>query len=183
MNGWKLVFRGVGIAACALVLSQPVLAQKPAAELGQGWLPELTLTSRHILELAEATPAAKFSWRPAPGVRSISEVYVHMAIGNLSLMNRAGVTTPFDMTTVPKDPEKAITAKADVIQWLKKSFDAINAAYPKADREKKVQLFGRETTADAVFLRILLHANEHMGQSIAYARMNGVVPPWSKTEG
>ena len=165
---------------CALVvLSRPATAQAPAAELGQGWLQEFTLTARQVLQLAEATPPEKFGWRPGPGVRSVSEVYVHMAIGNLSLMNRAGVSAAFDMTTVPKDPEKTITSKADVIQWLRKSFDTIKAEYAKADRQKKVQLFQRDTTADNVFLRILLHANEHMGQSIAYARMNGIVPPWS----
>ena len=181
MNICSNAFRAGAALACGVLLfSQPARAQNPPAELGQGYLPELALTSRQVLQLAEATPPEKFSWRPGPGVRSISEVYVHMAIGNLTLLNRAGVTPPFDLSTVPKDPEKTITAKADVIQWLRKSFDAVKEGYQKTDRQKKVQLFGRETTSDGVFLRILLHANEHMGQSIAYARSNGIVPPWSQ---
>jgi uncharacterized damage-inducible protein DinB len=181
MNICSNAFRvGTALACGVLLVSQPARAQGPPAELGQGYLPELALTSRQVLQLAEATPAEKFSWRPGPGVRSISEVYVHMAIGNLTLLNRAGVTPPFELSTVPKDPEKTITSKADVIQWLLKSFGAVKDGYEKADRQRKVQLFGRETTAEAVFLRILLHANEHMGQSIAYARMNGVAPPWSQ---
>jgi uncharacterized damage-inducible protein DinB len=168
--------------ALAIVLSGlvPVAAQGPAPELGQGWLPEFTLTARQLLQLAEATPADKFSWRPAPGVRSISEVYVHLAVGNFFLLERAGVQLPSDRASVPKDPERSITRKEDVLKWLKSSLDAVSAAYQTADQDKKVEFFGRPATADGVFLRILVHNNEHMGQAIAYARMNGVAPPWSK---
>ena len=56
-----------------------IAAQSIPPELGQGWLPEFTFTSRQLMELAEATPAEKFGWRPGPGVRSISEVYMHLA--------------------------------------------------------------------------------------------------------
>ena len=74
-----------------------------------------------------------------------------------------------------------MTSKADVIRWLKSSFDAVIRAYPTTDRAKKVRFLGKETTSEAVLLRLLVHAHEHMGQSIAYARMMGVVPPWSKS--
>jgi uncharacterized damage-inducible protein DinB len=163
-----------------VVLSMPAAAQTPPPELGQGWIPELTLTSRQLLQLAEATPAEKFAWRPAPGVRSISEVYMHLAAGNFWLLEHAGVTPPADASKMPNDPEKSVTKKADVIQWLGSSLDAVRKGYEGADRQKKVQFFGKETTSEQVFLRILIHNNEHMGQSIADARMNGVVPPWSK---
>jgi uncharacterized damage-inducible protein DinB len=148
-------------------------------ELGQGWLPEFTLTSRQLGQLAEATPAEKFGWRPAPGVRSISEVYMHIAIGNYWLLGQAGAPNA-EMTKLPKDPEKSVTAKTDVIDWLKRSQEAVKSAYQSADRQKKVQFFGKDAVADGIFLRILVHNNEHMGQSIAYARMNGIVPPWSQ---
>ena len=164
-----------GLAAIA----RPAAAQGPDPELGQGWLPEFTLTSRHLLALAEAVPAEKFGWRPAPGVRSISEVYMHIAAANLFLLGQAGVPSP-ELAKLPKDFEKSVTGKADVVRWLRTSLDAVKNAYQTADRQKKVQLFGKDTTAEGVFLRILLHNNEHMGQSIAYARMNGVVPPWSQ---
>jgi uncharacterized damage-inducible protein DinB len=167
----------IGSLLCAAVVTARVSAQAP--ELGQGWLPEFTLSSRQILQLAEATPEDKFGWRPAPGVRSISEVYVHIAMANLLLLERSGAKSSFDRSTIPATPEKSITTKADVIAWLKKSFDAVRAGYESADRQKKVQLFGRDTTTDGVFLRILVHNHEHMGQAIAYARMNGITPPWS----
>jgi uncharacterized damage-inducible protein DinB len=48
------------------------------------------------------------------------------------------------------------------------------------DFQRKVTINGREATIDGMYLRIIVHANEHMGQLVAYARMNGVVPPWSE---
>jgi len=105
---------------------------------------------------------------------------MHLALGNSRLLQYAGLPPGIDVSALPKDPEKTIVAKADVIQWLKRSLDAVQKAHASADRQKTVKLFGRDVTVDGVFLRILLHANEHMGQSIAYARMNGVVPPWSQ---
>ncbi len=84
------------VAAWAFaIVWQSVLAQTVPPELGQGWGPEFTLTSRQLLQLADATPGDKFGWRPAPGVRSISEVYMHLAAGNLWLLQQAGTTPPY----------------------------------------------------------------------------------------
>ena len=171
-------FLTLAFAAFVTLAPDAARAQNPPAELGQGWLPEFALTSRNLLALAEATPAEKFSWRPGKGVRSIAEVYMHVVLANYVLLGRAGVTPPVEMSKLPK--EAAVTSKADVIKWLRDSLDAVSKAYPTADRQKKVQLFGKDTTADGVFLRLLIHNNEHLGQSIAYARMNGIVPPWSQ---
>ena len=79
--------------------------------------------------------------------------------------------------------EKGVTAKADVIDWLKRSLDAVKNAHAgvtSSDLQKKVKIANRDATVDGMYLRIIVHANEHMGQLIAYARMNGVVPPWSE---
>lgn len=157
--------------------ARPSAAQNIPPELGQGWTAEFALTSRNLLALAEATPAEKFGWRPAPGVRSIAEVYMHLALGNYVLLERAGAKPPVETKALPK--EASVTAKADVIKWLRDSLDAVAKGYAAADRQKAVKFFGRDAVADGVFLRILLHNNEHLGQSIAYARMNGIVPPWS----
>jgi uncharacterized damage-inducible protein DinB len=79
--------------------------------------------------------------------------------------------------------EKTLTSKAEVIVWLKRSLEAVKAAHaattPK-DLERKVKIADREATVDGMYLRIIIHANEHIGQLIAYARMTGVTPPWSK---
>ena len=105
---------------------------------------------------------------------------MHIALGNLMLLSQAGVKLTADVSALPKNPETAIKDKAEVIRWLKTSFESVESAYPAADKEKKVTFFGKEAKAEGVFLRILVHNHEHMGQAVAYARMNGIVPPWSK---
>jgi hypothetical protein len=79
--------------------------------------------------------------------------------------------------------EKTVTAKADAISWLKRSLDAVTTAragLKPADFARKVKIGGREATVDGMYLRIIIHANEHMGQLVVYARVNGIVPPWSE---
>jgi uncharacterized damage-inducible protein DinB len=171
---------GLGMVA-ALAIAAAAEAQTAGA--GQGWVGEFNHASQQLLQLAEATPAEKFAWRPAPGVRSISEVYMHAAIGNYFLLGQAGLKSPVDLATLGKDPEKSLTTKADVTKFLKDSLDAVRAAYATADKQKAVTFFGKDTTVDGILLRLLVHNHEHMGQAIAYARMNGIVPPWSKTSG
>jgi len=147
--------------------------------LWEGYDGEWSHVSRELIALAEATPADKFSWRPAPGVRSMSEVYMHIVIANFHLLSVTGAKEP-DVTL---DKEKTVTAKAEVITWLKRSLAAVPAARANlnpADYERKVKIDNKTVTLDGMYLRIIVHANEHEGQLIAYARMNGIVPPWSK---
>ncbi len=148
--------------------------------LWQGYDGEWGHVSRQLIALAEATPPENFAWRPAPGVRSVSEVYMHIAVANFYLLSTTGPALPADYNA---GLEKTVTAKADVISWLKRSLEAVRAAHvavTPAGLQRKVKVFGRDATADGVYLRIVIHANEHMGQLVAYARMNGIVPPWSK---
>ena len=157
------------------------MAQKIPPGIGEGWLPEFNHAARQTMELAQATPADKFGWRPAAGVRSVSEVYMHIALGNYFLLGQAGVKVPAEVLARMKpDTEKAVTAKADVMQWLKDSQELVRTTYAKVEREKKVKFLGHDTNADGVMLRLLVHNHEHMGQMIAYCRMIGVVPPWSE---
>jgi uncharacterized damage-inducible protein DinB len=93
------------------------------------------------------------------------------------------VTGPKMPAGLKEDMEKTVTSKAEVIGWLKRSLDAVKEAHlaaKPADLERKVRIADRDATVDGMYLRIIVHANEHMGQLIAYARMTGVVPPWSK---
>ena len=154
-----------------------------APELAQGYGPELALTSRQLLQLAEATPAEKFALAPAGG-RAIDQRGLHAPRARQLLPARTGRREDrLRHRQARQDPEKSVTEKADVIRLLRESLDAVASRYKTADRQKQVQIFNREAVADGVFLRILLHNNEHMGQSIAYARMNGIVPPWSNSGG
>jgi uncharacterized damage-inducible protein DinB len=163
----------------SLLVVRPTLAQTAPEGIWQGYDGEWRHVSSQLIALAEATPEEKFSWRPAPGVRSTSEVYMHIAIANFGLLAFSGPKKPDDLK---EGLEKSVTKKAEVIQWLKRSLEAVKqahlAATPK-DLERKVHIYDRDTNADGMYLRIIVHANEHMGQLIAYARMTGVVPPWS----
>ncbi|HEV2467867.1 MAG TPA: DinB family protein [Candidatus Sulfotelmatobacter sp.] len=162
-------------------LVSPVIAQNVPEGLGQGYDGELTHVTSQLLALAQATPADKFGWRPAAGVRSTSEVYMHIAVANLYYLSVVG--KEIMPSEIKPGFEKSVTAKADVISWLKRSLDAARDARAKEtpkELERKVEFFQRSTTADAVYLRLIIHCNEHMGQLVAYARMTGVTPPWSK---
>ncbi len=93
--------------------------------------------------------------------------------------------TNLDNRSLPSESnsEKTVTSKVEVIGWLKRSLDAVRDAHLAAkpsDLERKVHILDRDATVDGMYLRIIVHANEHMGQLVAYARMTGVVPPWSK---
>ena len=165
-----------------LIPARPSFAQDPLDGLWQGYDGEWRHVSNQLIALAEATPAEKFTWRPAPGVRSTSEVYMHLVIANFGLLSVTGPKVPPDLK---EELEKPVTSKADVINWLKRSLDAVRQAHlsePPKDLERKVRVNGRDATVDGMFLRIIVHANEHMGQLVAYARMTGVTPPWSKKE-
>jgi uncharacterized damage-inducible protein DinB len=165
-----------------LFSARPMFAQTAPEGLWQGYDGEWRHVSSQLLALAEATSEEKFSWRPAPGVRSTSEVYMHIAIANFYLLSVTGPKMPPELTL---EKDKSVTSKAEVINWLKRSQDAVKQAHlavtPK-DLERKVRIQDRDATVDGMYLRIIVHANEHMGQLIAYARMSGVVPPWSKKE-
>jgi uncharacterized damage-inducible protein DinB len=164
-----------------LLLSAPMLfAQAPPEGIWQGYDGEWRHVSRQLIALAEATPAEKFAWRPAAGVRSTSEVYMHIALANFYLLSVTGPKMPADLK---EDMEKTVASKAEVIDWLKRSLDAVKEAHlaiKPSDLARKVHIADRDATVDGMYLRIIVHANEHMGQLIAYARMSGVVPPWSK---
>ena len=153
----------------------------PLEGLWQGYDGEWGHVSRQLVALAEAIPADKYAWRPAPGVRSVSEVLMHVAIANFWLLSVTGPPLPADLK--PDNIEKTVTAKPEVIAWLKRSLDAVKTAHATvkpSDLQRKVRVANRDATVDGMYLRIIIHDNEHMGQLVAYARMNGIVPPWSE---
>ena len=162
-----------------------VRAQNPLDGLWQGYDGEWRHVSNQLIALAEATPAEKFAWRPAPGVRSTSEVYMHIVMTNFWLLSVAGQKMPADLKEdeAKAVTEKTVTSKSEVIAWLKRSLDAVKQAHLAADPKdlsRKLKVEGHDATVDGMYLRIIVHANEHMGQLVAYARMTGVAPPWSK---
>lgn len=164
------------LAVCCAPMTR---AQEPIGGQWEGYDAEWHHASTQLIELAEATPEKDFAWRPAPGVRSTSEVYMHIVDANFYLLSVTGPKMPADLTDAA---EKKATSKAEVIRWLKRSLEAIRQAHLKETPEhlaRKIEIEGHHSTVDWIYLRIILHTNEHMGQLVAYSRMNGVVPPWS----
>jgi uncharacterized damage-inducible protein DinB len=136
-----------------------------------------------LTELAEAIPADKYGWKPAEGVRTIAQVFMHTATANLGLPIFVGVKPPdgFDFRTY----ENSATEKAEVIKRMKASFEhARNAvmSIKDSDMDNPVDLFGNKTTVRGAAMLLLSHNHEHLGQSIAYARSVGVTPPWTARE-
>jgi uncharacterized damage-inducible protein DinB len=165
-------------------------ATAPAAQTADKTAPSYDLKAQAALDLsdlqkkftslAEAIPADKYSWRPEAGVRSINELFLHVAAAGFGFptMMGAAAAPGFD----GKDFEKSTTDKAKIIDWLNKSFTYSIAAVngmSNADFAKALPKLGPDANEGDVIYLMVVHAHEHLGQSIAYARANGVVPPWT----
>lgn len=141
----------------------------------------------HIMALAKAVPAEKYAWKPAEGVRSFQQVFLHIAYGNKLLLNIA-LNSP-DADTLKKlveeqfKNEAAPTTKDKVLELLADSFTAIHGAIDRArpaTLTHPVDFFGTPATTNGILIDLETHMAEHLGQAIAYSRMNGIVPPWSQ---
>ena len=158
-------------------------AAAPTAGVRAEVLDGLKYFEQRYATLAEAVPPEKFTWRPGEGVRSIAEVYLHVSAANYNLPSLIGTSPPAGLDV--RGLEKSTTDKAKIIQTLHESFAHIRGAVlslSDADVDKKLKLFGQDTTDRGAMIFMLRHLGEHLGQSIAYARMNNVVPPWTEEQ-
>jgi uncharacterized damage-inducible protein DinB len=173
--------------AATVVLAPMSTTGAQVAPKGTGfraeYLAELSVAEDHLVRLAEAIPAEKYTWRLVPGVRSISEVLLHVAGSNFNLPRVLGVAPREGM--VGRDYDKSTTDKAAVVAALKESFAFMRGGVEKltdVDAEKTMPWFDGKNTYRGILYFMARHTGEHTGQVIAYARMNGVVPPWSERE-
>jgi uncharacterized damage-inducible protein DinB len=144
-------------------------------------LAEVMIQEDKFTRLAEAIPADKYTWRPAADVRSFAEVFLHVSAANYNIYQAVGTPPPAGLDV--KGLEKSTTDKAKIIATLKDSFAHAKAAIkalPDADLEKSMDWFGGKNTDRGVLLFVVRHGAEHLGQSIAYARVVGIVPPWTE---
>ena len=178
------------IAICVLLVAAGAAVR---AEDGKGFRADLIgqvgFAQKQILDLENAIPDGKMAWRPNKEVRSISEVYSHIAFANYLVLKFAGVTLPEGISIAsPEDAtkwEKASTDKKVIREQLVKSFEFVKSSIGSmsdADLENMVDFFGLKMPVRSVLLGLLSHMHEHLGQSIAYARMEGVVPPWTAAQ-
>lgn len=139
------------------------------------------IQENEFIRLAEAFPAEKYTWRPAPGVKSVAEVFLHVSAANYNMYKLVGAPVPSGLDVAGM--EQSTTDKAKVIATLKASYAHARQAItdmPDANLEKTMDWLGGKITQRGVLLYIVPHIAEHLGQAIAYARINGVVPPWSE---
>ncbi len=171
-------FAAFVLLSCSAISSLAQDTQAPTSGPRAELLRQIDDAAKKLTALAEAIPQEKYSWRPGEGVRSVSEVFMHVAGGNYLIARAAGAALPEGLS---REMEK-ITEKAKVVDTLKQSFDHVRRALintADADLEKEAKLFGSATTVRGVFLAVAVHGHEHLGQSIAYARMNNITPPWT----
>ncbi|HYI78037.1 MAG TPA: DinB family protein [Chryseolinea sp.] len=144
----------------------------------------LTFVSGQVMQLAQAIPADKYSYAPQAGVRSIAEVCAHIISANYFFASKLGGKIPADvkMETLEKD----LKTKDAIAKDLKRSYDLMIGAIKNANDASlatKVEFpFPGEFTGMSAILISLGHSNEHLGQLIAYARMNNITPPWSQSK-
>jgi uncharacterized damage-inducible protein DinB len=169
-------------ATAALLIPTLLAAQSPSGFRGD-LLRDLATLEQKYVSLAEAIPESSYDWRPAEGVRSIGEVYAHIANGNYYFSGLFAEGRPADVgvENAPQNLEQ-VTGKARIVALLEHVFPHVREAIestPDSELDSEVTLFGQQSTVRAAMLILMTHMHEHLGQSIAYARSVGVTPPWS----
>ena len=178
-------------AAAGKAADKPAAVAMPTAGLRAELIGDISQLERKYVRLAEAMQG-KYGWRPAPGVRSVGEVFAHVAGANMMLPTMAGVRSSSVMPSAPAEMRTMMegmraleksTDEAAIREALGKSFthakEAV-AAVPDDQLEQMTKMFGRDATKRQVLTVLVTHMHEHLGQAIAYARQNGVTPPWSE---
>jgi len=183
----------IGLLSAAALAAPAATAAAPAAAPAKGAFQRDLLgvysdAQKKTLDLLEAIPQKKFDWRPAPGVRSVAEAFLHIAFGNYGMIKFTTGKEPPAEAGWEMNPAKwdaKTKDKAEIKKILEASFAFVHAAVPAipdADLDKMVNFFGHDLTTRAVLIILNGHINEHLGQLVAYARANKIVPPWSKDE-
>ena len=168
---------------------QEMAAEASAQTMMEVLLEDVREVKQKLLGLVEAMPAESYDWRPGEGVRSVGEVFRHVTADNYLIPAFTGVAVPEGVAIQADDYatvqafESEGTGKEGMAEALEESFGHLEAAMEAAgaeDLDRTVRFFGQERSARSLWVLTTTHLHEHLGQAIAYARTNGVVPPWSR---
>ena len=188
----------LSVLAMAAPLCAPLAAPLAAQSTPVGFKSEIQMqfegSASKAVMLAEAMPAEKYGWSPGEGVASVARVYMHIARYNYMYLEQSmGIASPMGQDTYMSWEDdvtarfQAKTASAADKEWivgvLSASMDHVSdnlEPMSDSDLATSTRQYGRQVQKWAVILQLVAHMNEHLGQSIAYARTNGVVPPWSR---
>lgn len=153
-------------------------------------LSNLSVVQEKVVALADEFTQEQYDWRPADGVRSAAEVFMHVAAINFAFPLFAGHEAPAstgltleNLPTAAPAYENSLMSKDGIRPELSASFQHLRTAIEStsaSDLERQVTVFGNTITVRAFWIGHVGHLHEHLGQSIAYGRTNGVVPPWSQ---
>ena len=152
----------------------------PSYDMKAQSLLDLERAQKKFVELANALPADKLTWRPSADSRSFAEVFLHVSGERYGILSLMGAEPPagFDDKTY----EKSTTDRARIVEELNKSWEftqkTINGM-TNADFARLIPKLGPQANAGDVVYILVSDAHEHLGQSVAYARENGIVPPWT----
>ena len=178
--GWTMALGAVLLAGA----TTPALAQ---TDIRTEIIREIDIAGSKFTGLSATIPAAAYDWRPEEGVRSVREVFLHVIGNNYNLAWYLGAEPPAGSgitqayaTVVALEAERL--EPAEITRRLEASFAHLRSAILAMDDAalaEQVNFFGQQRSRLGVLVLIATHLHEHLGQSIAYARSNGVVPPWS----
>lgn len=163
-----------------LLLALPLSGQTLQEEM----VTDLSAVAEKFISLAEAMPAETYSWRPAEGVRSVGEVFMHISLANIGLpANLVGAGMPDGVDPEWQSQGEQYADKEGIVQALRVSFHhllQVIEGMSDEDLMTATNVFGRDTNYIGGLMLLQTHSHEHLGQAIAYARSNGVTPPWSR---
>jgi uncharacterized damage-inducible protein DinB len=170
----------VVLTIAAVLGPHPLFGEEEAAPKGLANLAVFRLDS-HLGDraqlLANAIPAESYDWRPAEDVRSVAELFKHVASSYYWFGVELGAEKPADLTDW-----KQVETKEEILDALARSLDFVRQALQGVTEEEldqEIEFFGRQTTRRELVLNLMTHGSEHLGQAIAYSRSIGVAPPWS----
>lgn len=174
--------RGLVLTTFSLFLTvHSAFAQSTPEDYRDEFAGQYDRSSQKVAMLSQEIPAELYAWSPGEGVMSIGRVYAHIARYNyLYLEESLGIDAP---PGVDWQNFESITDKATIVELLEESIEHVRTSVggmTESDLTGLTTLYGRQVAGWAVLFQLLAHMNEHVGQSVAYARMNGVVPPWSR---
>jgi len=188
----KSLLLSIFAVAILLVLTHSVSAQNAPSDIVivNEFLGQTEFIQGRLSQLAEAMPENTFGWRPTEGVRSVSEVYLHAAFANYICVTMSGGSVPDEVGFVmdfskANDWDTQTTDKEAVVEKLNQSFDILKKRIGELNQEdldREVEVFGMTMSVRNFMISMIAHSHEHLGQGIAYARMNDVTPPWSEKQ-
>lgn len=173
--------RAVGTLIIVLAAAPACRAQAAPATFRTEFLHQFDISMGKVVALAEAVPAETYARRVVPAVQPLGQIFAHIAQYNYEYPARAmGIAPP---AGIDRDTLERVREKSHVVALLRRSAEHVRTTVrqiPEAQLTQTTTLYGRRVPQWAVLFQLIAHMNDHLGQSIAYARASGVVPPWSQ---